>query len=191
MCGEPQTHDQRCQQCAIGQPAFQSVRSAFWFRGGVRRAIHALKYQGRRGVAAILAEAMARQLPPPGGQEASLCAVPLHPRRRAERGYNQADLLAAGLSRFWSLPVLPSEALIRHRETASQVGLDYAARQVNVEGAFVARREYIAGVAVVLVDDVCTTGATLDACARALIAGGAACVSAVTLARAVGATSDQ
>jgi ComF family protein len=113
-----------------------------------------------------------------------LCAVPLHPARLAERGYNQSELLAAELARCWSLPRLSSSALIRTRETDSQVGLDLPARQANVAGAFTASPRWVEGQDVLLVDDVCTTGATLNACAQALREAGAVTVSAVTLARA-------
>jgi ComF family protein len=112
--------------------------------------------------------------------------VPLHPHRKAERGYNQAFLVAQNLTDFWRLDVLlPEEALTRLRDTVSQVGLDYADRQTNVGGAFCADPNWVRQRRVVLVDDVCTTGATLDACAIALRSAGATAVRAVTLARAV------
>ena len=108
--------------------------------------------------------------------------VPLHRRRRRERGFNQA----ADLARQLRLPVL--RALRRSKPTATQTGLPAARRHRNVRDAFVATRaaRALRGEVVVLVDDVCTTGATLEACARVLKAAGAAEVRAITAARVVG-----
>jgi ComF family protein len=184
VCGEPQPQPQTCIRCAAQPRAFDSTRSAFWFTGSLRQAIHALKYEHRRVLAAPLAASMTRRIERPHA-DARMCAVPLHPGRLAERGYNQSDLLAAELARCWALPLLPADALVRNRDTASQVGLDYPSRQANVAGAFVASRRWVADQAVLLVDDVCTTGATLHACAHALRAAGAVAVTAITLARAL------
>ena len=106
--------------------------------------------------------------------------VPLHAARRRERGFNQADALA----RHLGLPVLG--VLRRTRRTAVQADLPAARRHANVRGAFAVRpRTDVRGLTLVLVDDVCTTGATLYACASALVAAGAADVRALTAARAV------
>jgi ComF family protein len=148
-------------------------------------AIHELKYQGRRRVAGRLAEvlltaASARALLAPG---AVLVPVPLHPRRRRERGFNQAELLAQELSRRTRLEIAAA-ALVRRRPTAPQTGLSAAERRANVRGAFaVRRRAQVAGRVVVLVDDVLTTGATATACARTLSAAGASEVRLLTVAR--------
>ncbi len=108
--------------------------------------------------------------------------VPLHPSRLRQRGYNQATLLARKLERHTGLP-LDEKALIRVRHTPSQMRLDAEARRQNVMGAFHCPGEQIAGRRVLVVDDVCTTGATLAACADALRASGATTVQALTLAR--------
>jgi ComF family protein len=114
---------------------------------------------------------------------AVLVPVPLHPRRRRERGFNQADLLAAELSRRADLRVAGA-ALVRRIDTPSQTGLSAAARRANVAGAFaVRRRAQVAGRVVVLVDDVLTTGATARACARVLVQAGATEVRLLTAAR--------
>jgi ComF family protein len=109
--------------------------------------------------------------------------VPLSPRRRRRRGYNQADLVAEALAGLLGLPVRTG-ALSRSRETQSQVGLDPAARRTNVEGAFQARRAEVEGQAVLLVDDLFTTGATLASCARALQEEGSKEVYGLTVGRA-------
>jgi ComF family protein len=129
---------------------------------------------------------MSYQLSPPETTRTILAPVPLHAARLKERGYNQSAELAQNLATQWRLSCLPVDVLQRTRATESQVTLDHAARQTNVTGAFgVAEPSQISGMTVVLVDDVCTTGATLDACAAALLAAGAAAVDGVTLARQV------
>lgn len=183
-CGDPQPHGDLCPRCLRGR-TFKSVRSAFQFTGGVRQAVHAFKYERRRELAGPLARAAADVLAAPD-QSTHLCAVPLHPTRLAQRGYNQAWLIAEQLAEIWtSSPVLPERALVRTRNTASQVDLDFAARRTNVNQAFCADSAWVAQRAIILVDDVCTTGATLDACAAALMDSGAISVQAITLARAV------
>jgi ComF family protein len=111
-----------------------------------------------------------------------LVPVPLHPTRMAERGYNQAALLAQELAKSVDLPVC-SDSLGRIRATSPQVSLNAADRVSNVQGAFRCMDDSTAGLRVVLVDDLCTTGATLSACSTALRAAGASSVWAYTLAR--------
>ncbi len=155
----------------------------------LRVAIQALKYEGRRQVAGPLGRLLAatyqqqmqRNAP---AQFDTLLPVPLHPRRQAERGYNQAALLARRLAREAGLS-LREDVLRRSRQTPPQVGLDRARRRANVAGAFTCPPGHpaLAGKTLLLVDDVCTTGATLAACAEALRAAGARDVWALTLAR--------
>jgi ComF family protein len=155
------------------------------YDGPLRVAIHELKYRGRRRVAARLAERIAAEPVSRGvlTQDVVLVPVPLHPRRKRERGFNQAELLASELGRRLLLPVRAS-ALVRRLDTPSQTGLTALERRRNVKDAFAVRgRAQVAGRVVVLVDDVVTTGATLRACARALHAAGASEVRSVSAAR--------
>lgn len=182
ICGRPMPSERICNRCSPS-PRIASIRSAFYFSGCARDAVHSYKYNRRRELAHPLARLMAEHLPQPAG-DVLLCPVPLHDERRATRGYNQAELLADALSYEWSLDMLPPLALRRTCNTATQVTLDYNERQRNVGGAFAADRAAVEGRAILLVDDVCTTGATLFSCADALVDAGAQEVRAVTFARA-------
>jgi ComF family protein len=155
----------------------------------LRLAIQTLKYEGKRQVAGPLGRLLAATYRQQMQGHARLrfdaiVPVPLHPRRQAERGYNQATLLARGLARSVGLP-LREDILWRWRHTPQQVGLDAARRRANVAGAFACAPEppLVAGKTLLLVDDVCTTGATLAACAETLRAAGAREVWGLTLAR--------
>lgn len=136
------------------------------------RAIEAFKYAGRTDLAEPLAAELARVLPVAPRFD-FVTSVPLHPARERERGYNQSALLAAALARRAGIPHLPG-VLRRVRATAAQARLGPAARRANLRGAFMAPEPAsLAGRRVVLVDDVVTTGATLDAALGTLAAAGA------------------
>jgi ComF family protein len=178
-CGQPAFGDLECRLCADWPDGLDRVRSAVWLRGTARLAVHRLKYEGWWRVADALAESMRSLEPLTGG--VSLIPVPLGPRRRRQRGYNQSERIAAALVRA-SGAALEPERLVRRRETRTQTALTPEGRRANVAGAFQARG--VAGRTCVLVDDVFTTGATLAEAAVALRAAGAARVEAVTFARA-------
>lgn len=151
----------------------------------IRKAIHELKYRNLKTIAPCLAELLAdylRSNPLPG--EVLVC-VPLHPRRLRERGYNQSSLLARELGRRIGLPVI-EDCLIRVRLAQPQVkAVNVEERRRNVAGAFVCRDERVRGKQVILIDDVCTSGATLESCAVALKSKGAMSVWGLTLAREI------
>ncbi len=180
VCGSPVSASRRCH---AGSLHFRWARSAFLFDGPCREAIHALKYKRRAPLAEALVERMASHLHLPDHSFEMLVPVPLHSERQAERGFNQAAMLAVALGTRLRLPVT-SEALLRIRPTRSQVDLSLEERHENVSGAFQGSEELVARRSVLLVDDVYTTGATLGACALALRHAGASDVVAVTLARA-------
>ncbi|HYK94575.1 MAG TPA: ComF family protein [Candidatus Dormibacteraeota bacterium] len=152
------------------------------FTGVTRRALHALKYDGERRLARPLGAAVARRWARAGVAGDVLVPVPASPDRVRDRGYDQAALIAGEVGRRLGLPV--GHALQRTRATTAQFDLDRAARATNLGGAFaIGDAAGVVGRWVVLLDDVVTTGATLAACAIALLEGGATAVSAVAVAR--------
>ncbi len=182
-CGTPVPVGPLCPSCKETPLRLEGIRSVSPFCGPVRAAIHYLKYRHAHGLAEMLGELMAeywREYPLPVDV---VVPVPLHPSRLRARGYNQAALLAWALSRRIGLP-MDESALSRVRATASQMRLKAADRRRNVQDAFYCPPGRMDGRRVLLIDDVCTTGATLEACADALRAGGACAVWALTLARA-------
>jgi ComF family protein len=175
----------RCGACRAQPPAYRYARAPARYEGAVRDALHALKFDGRRSMArplgALLAESEDLGVPRPAID--LLVPVPLHRARRAERGFNQAELLARELGRAWSVPVA-ADVLARARATRPQTELGGTERRRNVRGAFaLARPERVAGRHVLLIDDVLTTGTTVAECARAVRAAGASAVGVLTVAR--------
>jgi ComF family protein len=155
-----------------------TARAAWIYDERAALVVQALKYGERPGLARGLGVEMARALPP-GYRPDLVLEVPLHPARRRERGYNQAALLADALAEAIAAPRL-AEALTRVRPTRTQARLDPAARRANVAGAFrVPRPAALAGRSVLIVDDVLTTGATLEASLAPLKAAGAEACAAV------------
>jgi len=171
-----------CPDCRCAAPPIDGIRSAAYFDGVLREAIHRFKYRGVQVLARPLGRLMTEQWTLHHIPGDVLIPVPLHPSRLAERGYNQAVLLAQELGAATGLPV-EMDALARIRATVPQVALDAAARRENVRGAFRCSDDRLAGRRVVLIDDLCTTGATLDACSTALRAVGVGSVWAYTLSR--------
>lgn len=171
-------------------PAYDRARAAVRYDDVARGLVHALKYADRLDLAPIMGGWMAR-----AGHELlagadALVPVPLHWRRQWSRRINQSAALAAGIARIAQIPVLHG-ALRRARATPQQVGLSKTERAVNVQGAFRVppeRKAEIAGRRLILVDDVLTSGATVEACAKALSRGGAAHVDVLVFARVVSPT---
>jgi ComF family protein len=154
------------------------------FGGPVRAALHALKYRGERRLAGPLGRALAARWQRAGIGGDMLVPVPVHPRRRRERGFDQAEDLAHACGRWLGLPVV--RALERHQRTVAQHALGQDARRSNVIGAFAVRpglERDVRGRWLVLVDDVTTTGSTLSGCAAALLDAGALAVAGLTVAR--------
>jgi ComF family protein len=190
-CGHP-SEGRACRFCALFPPYVRAVRSACWVPHEVASAVvRALKYHGWPAAASGMAARMARLSWPPDviAERAALIPVPLAPVRERERGFNQAALLAGSLGDHWRIPVW-SDVLVRSRATRTQTRLTPGERSANVRGAFAVpdgtsgARGRMRGKHLVLVDDVLTTGATLNACAAALFDAGARTISFVTFGRA-------
>ncbi len=143
-----------------------------------------MKYRGNLALGDALAVHLLEVIQRDRFEVEMVVPVPLARQRQRERGYNQAALLARPLAAALGLPYRPA-SLVRVRETPSQVGRSLEARRENVADAFSAREDQTAGRGVLVVDDVLTTGATLDAAAKALKQAGAEMVSAVVVSRAV------
>jgi ComF family protein len=176
------TQDALCDECRAGGGHLDGIIAAVVFAGPIREAIHSLKYGNNRALAAPLAAYMIAAWQQAGHPADCIVPVPLHASRQAERGYNQSALLARALGPAVNLPI-DEKLVARHKATRQQALLNAAERRENVVGAFTCQ-DAAAGKRIVLVDDVCTTGSTLEACGAALRAAGAASVWALTLARA-------
>lgn len=176
-CGEPAPAiEGLCGLCLRGDHAFDFARSALLFTHTFREIIHHLKYADRVSLAKPLGNILRECLENQGFQGTLIVPVPLHPSRERSRGFNQAELIASGLGR----PVAPR--LIRRRKnTPSQTGLTRNQRKQNLAGAFEMRGR-VSGT-VIVVDDVFTTGSTMNEIAKALKRGGAERVEVLTVAR--------
>ena len=181
VCWQPGTRSV-CSKCERAQPAFVGLRSPYVFQGGARELVHGLKYQHQSVLAEPMAELLFRFLADDQLPADVLVPVPLFPRRQRVRGYNQSALLARALARRMALAA-DDRTLVRARNTASQAETrNVDERRVNVRDAFACTGGQLAGKRVLLVDDVSTTGATLDACAQALLKASVASVWALTFA---------
>ena len=185
ICGDPWADSRVCSSCIAHPRLIRRTRAVGEYDGTLREAIHALKYEHRHSVAAPLAALMWACGRGVLYDADCVVPVPLHRRRERERGFNQARELAGRLGP----PMI--DALIRVRHTESQVDLPADRRRANVQNAFAiraprfGRAPAVDELRVVLVDDVSTTGSTLEACAAVLLAAGAKDVCAVTAARVV------
>lgn len=176
----------RCALCRRGVRGFDAAYSFGFYEGELRKLIHLFKYGRVQTLAGPLGRLLARALPLERSFDV-VVPLPLHWRKRWQRGFNQSALLAREIGRRTHTPV--KSALRRVRYTESQAGLTSAKRRQNVSGAFQAsrranKRNVLDGLRVLLIDDVMTTGATAASCARALKRAGAREVTLLTLARA-------
>jgi len=184
ICGLPQTYNGVCNQCQKKAPSFKTLRSWTVFEDPVRSALHRLKYRRDIGLGEVLADQMYEFVVGLNWPLEIVLPIPLSKKRLSERGYNQVGMVAYPLSLRLRLAYRP-DALVRAKETRSQVGLSAVERQENVQSAFRAESKRVKGSAILLVDDVSTTGATLSSAADALYKSGVRDVYAVTVARAL------
>jgi ComF family protein len=170
-----------CGACLARPPHFDVAVAAFRYRFPVDQLLHGYKYSSQIALAGFFCDTLAR-VADAHEKPHAVCSVPLSRERLAERGFNQAGLLADGTAKRWK--IRPDHGLLRRvRNTRPQAELDWASRQANVKGAFACEQD-LAGKHVALFDDVMTTGATLNEAAKVLKLSGAARVSVWVAARA-------
>lgn len=185
VCGRSLFSRTVCRYCELNPPTFDKVRSATFYLPPVIDVVHQFKYHDQFGLQTILGDLMADRYESLFGHEMYdlMLPIPLAPKRERERGYNQATLLADQLSLRLKMARC-SHTLLRVKETRPQARLGKIDRMSNVNGAFLVKNRAVSGKKVLLIDDVLTTGATLNAAASALKQAGADQVSAYTFARA-------
>lgn len=182
VCGRPQSRGAICRSCSNDSPEIDGIRSPFIFEGVIRQAIHELKYRNLRALAPTLAGFLhdyVKENPVTGDV---LVPVPLHRKRQRERGYNQSALLAKELGRLTGLPVVTG-CLARQSHALPQArSAGITERRKNVSDAFACLDGRLRDKGVLIIDDVSTSGATLNACAGVLKSAGVTTVWGLTLA---------
>jgi len=180
QCAEQTTHGERCGACLKETPHFDRTLAIFRYDFPIDRIIHALKYGHQLAVGDWLGQQIAAQIAP---GVSLVVPLPLHPERLRERGFNQSMEIARAVASRLGLPI-DHDSVFRNRATPPQADLPLKERRKNVRGAFECRAD-MSGKHVLLIDDVMTTGATLNECARVLKLHGAAEVSVAVAARAL------
>lgn len=181
-CGIPTKGGKICLNCNSSEPKYDAIRAYAFYEEPLRSALHRLKYHRDIALADLFALNLLNLFSRVQWDVDFITAVPLGVARLKERGYNQSALLAYPLSLATHIPYR-SQALKRIRETESQVKLNIRERKENVSNAFYGNRDLVTGKNILIVDDITTTGATLNACASALKNAGANHVYGLTLAR--------
>lgn len=185
-CGSLHIQNGVCIDCTYHPLRLNGLRATSVYQDPLRSCIHALKYEGNIRLAEPLGVLLAETYTIHAFHADVLVPMPLHADRQRERGYNQGQLLAEVCAKYVHVPV-NANIVRRHRATVAQASLKAAERQHNVAGAFLCSPEFTTGAlmgrTIVIIDDVCTTGATLEACAAPLFAAGAQAVWGLVLAR--------
>ncbi len=182
-CGRKGESSRECKTCETLPPQFTSLQSWAFYDGPVRSAIQRLKYKRDIALGESLSRNLITLLYKTNWHIDLISPVPLSIARQAERGYNQAALLSIPVALGLQIRYSPN-ALRKVRDTQSQVGLSLHQRRENIQGAFWADPKSVKGKKVLVIDDVITSGATLNECASSLFAAGAAAVYGLTIAQA-------
>lgn len=184
-CGRSESSGMYCRECWGTHNHIHSIRSVFVFEGIIRRAVHEFKYRNLRSMAVCLSQYMADYFVEYELVADVLLPVPMHENRLQRRGYNQSELLAGQLSGMISVPVR-GDLIRRVRDNKPQARTTRVEeRRSNMENAFTCISNEVSGKDIIIIDDVCTSGATLEACAAALKLKGANQISGFTLAREI------
>ena len=184
-CGYPQnSKSSECAGCGKHQPAYTRLRSYGAYQGALKEAIHALKYQSNLALGFVFSQSLSEVIRDEGWKIDVISPIPLSPKRQKERGYNQAASVAHPLAGLLDIEY-DAKSLTRIKNTESQVHLTADDRMKNMSGAFMLKERAWTGKRVLIIDDVITTGSTLNECARIAREGGAADVYGVSIARAI------
>lgn len=175
-CGKQLDEEERefCRDCAVKKHNFDRGVAAFSYSDAMKKSMYAFKYNNRREYAGFYAKELIERYGDiiKGWRAQALIPVPLHPSRYRSRGYNQAEVLAREIGRQTGIKV-DTETLVRIKKTTPQKELNDRERNINIENAFQIAKNGVKYKNVIVVDDIYTTGATVDGCALALKAGGA------------------
>lgn len=183
VCGMPRQEIGVCDDCRSHPPLLTGIRSWGWYAGPLRHALIELKFENKIDLGEVFADKLFELYLHCNWQIDHIIPIPVSRSRRFQRGYNQVELIAKPLSDMSNIPYKPT-ALKRIKDTESQVRLSHSERIKNVQDAFVADSSEVDQSACLLVDDIVTTGATLENATKALLAAGASSVYALTVARA-------
>jgi ComF family protein len=183
ICGEPGSYENICNDCKNNPPSFDSMRSATFFDGKIREALHRLKYSQDIGLGEVLAPYLVDVYFDQVWNVDLVTSVPLSSNRLRIRGYNQAEMIAKPFAALIH-KLYSGKVIQRIIDTRSQIDLSIEERRKNVSGAFYANSMHIKQKSVIIIDDVTTTGSTISECALALKQAGAKKVYALTVARA-------
>lgn len=176
--------DNICPDCKEKSYSFDSAYSCFYYTGSGKELIHKLKYESKKEAAKILAKYMARVIYEENLKSDAIVPVPIHENKLDIRGFNQSYIIAEYLSRYISLPIW--DCLLRVRDTRDQYNLGKYERKINVIDAFSVNMLYnVRNRTILLIDDVFTTGSTVDECSKELIRCGAKKIYVVTAAAGV------
>lgn len=183
-CGQPENRELLCQTCQSHPPYYKKLRSFAKFDSPLREALHRLKYQNDVGLGEPLSKHLVELYNQDRWDVDLVVSVPLSSKRLKERGYNQASVLARPFADAIQVR-FQTNILLKKRETRTQVGLSAVERHQNLNDAFYAHPSRVKGKSILVIDDVATTGSTINACAQALCDAGASAVYGLTLTRAV------
>lgn len=182
VCGKPMPKSDLCPDCRANPPDFDQLKSWGVYAGALRSLVKGIKFERKLGLVPFLIQPLSEVIRAWGPAVDWVSPVVLAPKRQRQRGYNQSALIAQRIAGRLDLPY-SERILTRVRETHTQVGLNADERRQNMRDAFTADAQYCRGKSILLIDDIATTGATLNACARALRAAGAGKVFCFTVAR--------
>jgi competence protein ComFC len=182
FCGYPIDSGEICEKCKNDRPSYTKLRSIYTYQGELRNALHRLKYNNDLGVGEIMGKKCSEYLSLLKWDVDLILPVPLGKKRRRERGYNQSALIAFPLAIILNIPY-SSKAILRKKETVTQIEFNAEERKQNVKNAFSANPVLVQHKNILIIDDVITTGSTMDACTLELIRAGARNVYGLSVAR--------